>query len=63
MFEMPYLGVIDPQNLSECYETHLRLDRKLLELDLNFKTLSASLSELNGYAPEDEGLYDDYPTR
>jgi hypothetical protein len=47
MFEMPYFGVIDPQNLSECYETNLHLNEKLLELDLNFETLSASLHELS----------------
>jgi Protein of unknown function (DUF2004) len=47
MFEMPYFGVIDPQNLSECYETDIRIDEQLLELDLNFESLSAGLLELN----------------
>jgi rRNA-processing protein FCF1 len=47
MFEMPYFGVIDTQNLSEFYETDIRIDEQLLELDLNFESLSAGLHELN----------------
>jgi Protein of unknown function (DUF2004) len=47
MFEMPYFGVIDPQNLSEYYEIDIHIDEKLIELDLNFEILSASLLELN----------------
>jgi Protein of unknown function (DUF2004) len=47
MFEMSYFGIIDPQNLSECYEAEICIDEKLLELDLNFETLSADLPELN----------------
>ena len=52
-----------PQSLLESMEPGhwlLTLERVNLERATSMRDHSAFL---NGYAPEDEGLYDDYPTR
>ena len=47
MFEMPYFGPIDPQNLSDYYDSEIQMEEKQVELDLNSDFSNTDLSKLN----------------
>ncbi|MGR3278047.1 hypothetical protein ACSYAD_23400 [Acaryochloris marina NIES-2412] len=66
MFEIPYFGKIDSQNLPDYLETEIQFDEKSVELDLNFEISSLGEVELHqikvflGFLPQNIKLAQNY---